>query len=133
MAQQYPDSASFIQENNGDPFLLAQGGIGPRMVQNPYAVGFTITERGQIDPAVELLFTRNINYTYDMEVIRRPNGDLGDYIAGFAEQGIPGDQVSDKMNKVYDAYIGMGGGRRRRRRTRRSKKMSRRRRRSLGR
>jgi hypothetical protein len=130
MAAQYPRSAILIQEDYNGLFLPLQGSFSAAMVQTPYAVRYTITEPGMHNPAVTLLFTRNIDDTYSLRVIEKPNGEQGEDLMQFEADVIPADSLKDKMDTIYDRYIGMGGGKRRRRR-RTHKKLNKRRRRSL--
>jgi hypothetical protein len=130
MAGQYPRTEILIQEDNNGNFLPLQGRLRDMMVQAPYAVRYTITEPNVINPAVVLVATRNNNNTYSLQVIEKPNGNLGADLMQFEADNIAANNIKAKMNTIYDRYIGVGG---RRRRSRRAKKMRSRRRRSLGR
>lgn len=132
MAGLYPRTEILIQEDNNGIFLPLQGLLRDMMVQAPYAVRYTITEPNVMNPAVVLVATRNNNNTYSLQVIEKPNGNLGADLMQFEEDNIAANNIKAKMNTIYDRYIGVGGGGRRRR-SRRAKKMKSRKRRSLGR
>ncbi len=131
MELQYPRNEIFIQEDYNGNFLLLQGLLRDIMVQTPYAVRYTITEPGQHNPVVVLLATRNNDNTYSLQVIERPDGNQGEDLMQFEEANILAVDLKDKMDRIYDRYIGMDGGGKRRRRRRTHKKLNRRRRRSL--
>ncbi len=127
-----PEATTYIQENPNGPLIRLQGSLANAMVQTPYSIRYDLKEPDVINPSVVALFTRENQGTYALQIMQKPNGLRGEFLMELEINGILPEDVQQKINVIFDRYIGFGGGGRRRLKRRRThKKLNRRRRRSL--